>query len=77
MDEMLESLVINGALLFGGAAAALIVLRWLAFRLLPPSLVGPGSVLIGTSPGRLGMLQMHDIRNHPQDTAARGRDDQG
>lgn len=58
MDGSAETFVINVALLFGGAAVVLAVLRWLAFRLLPAALVGPGGVLIDTTRSRLGILQM-------------------
>jgi hypothetical protein len=57
---MLESLILNGALLFGGAACLVWVLRALMLRFLPDSLAGPGGLLIDPE-GRLGLFQMwHD-----------------
>ena len=62
---MLEKLLVNGALLFGGAAVLVWALRALMLRFLPDSLAGPGGMLIDTT-GRLGLFQMwhdHDRRD--------------
>jgi hypothetical protein len=62
---------VNGTLLFSGAAVVLLVLRWLASRLLPASLVGPGGFLIDTTRSRLGILQMRP-RRHPWPSGPEG-----
>ncbi|MCL4189507.1 MAG: hypothetical protein KJZ85_18055 [Rhodobacteraceae bacterium] len=51
-------LIANVAPLSGGAAALLAMLRRRALRLLPPAPVGPRGILIDTTRGRLGILQM-------------------